>query len=317
MRFNLFSILAIVILITSCSRGTTDDQASDSLAAAADTTGAANTTALSKAEPSKPCGIEAVKLDGSEVDPVFEDSLKKYFTPEQIITLRKAKKQFDNIKTAEDMAAYYPCTLRAVTDIVNTQISVMTPTETSGDNSPDPSWRWFSDYYPGFSGSVECSECSYDMKISHEPLLEKAAQTSGNEDDIFFDLAETVYEGPYSIDASIFNSTGWYELVGCDFCDASLLGSNKRYTVLVKIERGAAARKYFGYEMDKFQEAATMAGEDHFYDTKQHVIDEINLMLKVNILTPEEKTGLNDLIQKINSGQVQVNCQENCEWPEY
>jgi hypothetical protein len=330
MRVFSLSIFLIAIFVVSCSPTKTDEQASaDTLQTAPDTMAMPQDPEVSddgepivgeqQEEPIKPSAIlEAIAIDESDNDPVYEDSLSKYFTPEQIIILKKAKKQFKYIKTVQQMADYYPSTLVTVTEIVNKQIHEITPTEYSGDDSPDTSWKWFGDYYPGFFGSVDCSECDYDLKTTFEPLLGKAKETEALEDDMFLELAGVVYGGSASLTSSITNSQGWYELVGCDFCAASLLGNGKRLEIVGRIEQAASARPYFGKQMDEFQEAATSESFDKFFGIKKDILYELNMMLKNKILTPEQKTRLDDLRQKVVKGEVEVECgSKACNWPEY
>jgi hypothetical protein len=322
MRLILTSIIAIAFFVTSCAPPKTDELAQvDSLQLALDTlaTPEDTTTEQGQTEPAKiSAALEQIAIDDSVVDPVYEDSLSKYFTPDQIVILKKAKIQFDNIKSVADMAAYYPSTLITVSDIVNTQIREITPTETSGDDSPDASWKWFGEYYPGFYGSVDCSECEYDIKTTFDVLAGKAKETPGLEDDMFLDLCDVVYGGGYSLTGSITNSEGWYQLVGCDFCAASMLGNGKRLEILGRIQEAAAAKAYFGAEMDRFQEAATSESFDKFFLMKKDIISELNAMLKSKILTPEQKTSLDELRTKVMKGEVEVECgTKDCKWPEY
>jgi len=319
MRLFLTSVLAIALCIMSCSPATTDEQASADTLQGPPIDSVLSPNAVAKDEISSGHSpLDEIAIDDGDADPVFEDSLSKYFTPDQIVILKKAREQFNGIKTVQQMANYYPSTLLVVTEIVNKQIGEITPTETSGDDSPDASWKWFGDYYPGFYGSVDCSECEYDIKTTFGPLKEKAQQTPGNEDDMFFDLCEVAYGGSSSLIASISNSEGWYQLVGCDFCAASLLGNGKRLEILGRLEEASGARQYFGELMDDFQEAATSESYDKFFGMKKDILNELNTMLTSKILTAEQKARLTELRQKVQSGAVEVECgTKDCKWPEY
>lgn len=314
--------VAVCFALSSCATQTSETANEDT-----DTTAlaAVDTTATTEEVVEEGGPIEewepSEELVQSANDTLSEDELfNKYFTPEQIPIVKAARKQFDDIATAADFAAYFPDKLLEITEIVDKQIDTVTPTETSGDDSRGPEWDWFWAYYPGFYGSVECSECSYASKISIEVLTEKTSRTPEPEDDQYLDLVGKVYGGAFSLSGTIENTGGWYELAGCDFCAASLLGSGKRYEILLAIEGASAnVRKYWQKEIEIYQEAAVQIGEDKFINTKEQVLAELNNMLKSKILTISHRTALTEFKRKITDGELKdFECQaKDCNWPEY
>jgi len=303
MRLYPIVVISITTLL-SCSPQTSEEQSSiDSLRKTEDTTAVAD--------------VVAVQQTKISIDPVYEDSLKRFFTPEQLDLIKKARIQFNNIKTSTDMAEYFRNTINKVTDILNKQVDVITPTETSGDNSPAASWSWFSDYYPGFSGSADCSECSFTMKTGLGELQEKASATEGMEDDAFFDLCNSVYGGGY---VELFNVGWWYELIGCDFCAASIFGNGQRLEILRKIEKiDGNTKAMFAPEIEHFQEAATSeAFPERYAKSKKEILDELNAILEISILTSTQRDRLMSLKKDIEADKPQFDCNtRDCEWPSY
>lgn len=319
--FGATCILAIIFLVR-CTPAKTEEQNSDSTQVQSDSLPvtvdslvqdppAVNTTS----------SLDTISIADVPPDSLYsDDSLSRYFTPEQIVTLKQARKQFKNIRSAADVAGYFPATLKTVSDILNTQINKITPTETSGDDSPNATWEWFPNYFPGIYGSVDCSECSYEAHIDLSPLVQKVSATPEKEDDLFFDLTQSVYGGTPTIDGSIENSGGYYELVGCDFCAASLLGSGKRVEILQKLALAASARPLFGAQMDRYLEVALGVQEDRFYYPKKDVLTELDKMMRSVVITDAQRASLSEFRKRLASGggDYQFGCgTADCKWPEY
>lgn len=307
------------ILVTRCTpRAATHEQLADSTHIDADTMRMRSDSIQSVTPTPSDTPQDTIQLTelGPEYnDPTWDDSLKKYFTQVQIVRIKLAKEQFQKIATAQDLARFYRITLPALATIMDAQINVITPTESSGDDSPAPHWAWFPNYFPVLSSDVLCSECSYGPMIELKPIQAKAAATPGREDDLFFDLANIVYSGRYQANSSIYNADGWFVLVNCDLCAASTLGSGKRVDMLNAIERASPARAIFGQEIDRILDAVLMVHDDHYYYDQATTLAELDKMLASPLLTAEQKTKLQDYRKEIIAKSSFGCSAGNCEWP--
>jgi len=307
-----------IVMICCTPRPATHEQIADSTHVDADTVRMRSDSIQSITPTPTETPVDTIQITelGPEYnDPEWDDSLKKYFTPVQVVRIKLAKEQFQKIATVSDLARFYRITLPAVATIMETQINAITPTESSGDNSPAPHWAWFPQYFAVLSSDVLCSECSYSPMVELKPIQAKAAATPGKEDDLFFDLANIVYSGRYEAHSSIYNADGWSVLVDCDLCAASTLGSGKRVDMLNAIERAASAHVIFGQEMDAILNAVLMVHDNYYYYDKETVLVELDKMLASRILTAEQKTTLQNYRKEIIAKSF-FNCSAgNCEWP--
>lgn len=214
----------------------------------------------------------------------WDEQLNTNFTPEQGSFMRQARLEFCDIGTAAQLAAFYFNTMDSVVEVVNKQIALITPTETSGDDSPDATWSWLPSFFPVYYGSVDCSECTYDTKISMGPFVEKAKATPEPEDDLFFEAAALMPDN-------------WYTLEGCDFCAASNMGDGIRVQILDALASANAARPAFGKKMDEFLAHATSTDtfDNTFSRTKEEVLKELDAMIKHRVITTEQKNALKEL----------------------
>jgi len=58
--------------------------------------------------------------------------------------------------------------------------------------------------------------------------------------------------------------------------------------------------------------------DERFSNSKKDIVDEIDAMLKVSIVTAEQKKELISLKALVQGGSVQLECATKaCEWPEY
>jgi hypothetical protein len=244
----------------------------------------------------------------------WDDSLKKYFTPPQIIKIKKARADFYQIKTASELAYFYHVTLDTVRQIVDSRIPVFDNVEYSGDNSPDIHWAWFDDYFVSIKCDVLCSQCDYSAFINLVPLAAKAKETPEKEDDMFFELgleaygpdSEVVHDGYGSIND---NQGNWTAMFLCDVCIVNMIGSGYHSKIIKRLEETSSARKYFKDEIDNYLTTSLNVNDQRFYHKKEDVIAEIDLMLTSPLLNEKQKTGLNETREKLNTSEkLQFEC---------
>lgn len=236
-----------------------------------------------------------------DYDPTYDDSLKKYFTEEQTIIIKKAITEHESIRTAPELARFYMVTLPRIAEIVNKQIGVSHPDLYSGDDSPSAQWGWFEQYFPWITFGVLCSECSYEAITGFGDLPALAGQTEEQEDDLFFDLAQYVYKGSYDgRGTDLAGEGGWYSLQGCHFCNTSMVGSGQYKGVLDRLEKAAPAQALFGSVMDIYRGFALDVKYDHYSKSKTDVLSEIKQMLKCKI-TADERTALKATLDQLSS----------------
>jgi hypothetical protein len=256
---------------------------------------------------------------------VWDDSLKKYFTPAQVVKIKQASSEFRQIKTAADLAKFYQVALDTVRNIVDKRIMLLDPMEYSGDNRPDVHWKWFNSYFPVLKGAVLCSECDYSAHINVVPLMEKAKQTAEKEDDLFFDLALATYAYGIKAPIEVYDGKGgpgdnqgeWETNIGCDVCFANMLGSGYYSMIIQKLDAAASARSLFGKVMDHYLDfTVTNVISDHYYHDKAKVLNEADQLLKSTSLSKEQREKLTQARGKINAGEgIQFGCgSEECTW---
>lgn len=273
----------------------------DSLQARADTVTSQAEVVTQEPEPDEPFVPEP--------DLTWDDSLNKYFTEEQIFTVKKAQVEYESIQTASELAHFYMITLPDVADIVNKQIGVSDPDVYSGDNSPGAHWNWFADYFPCIAFDVLCSECSFEAITTFGSLPALAGKTPEPEDDLFFELAQYVYEDYDGRGRDMAGQGGWYKLEGCHFCSASQVGSGQYKGVLERLEKAAPAQALFGKVMDTYRSSALTLGDEFYSLPKAAVLTEIKQVLKCR-LTAEEEKEVKDLLARLS--KATPNAQFDC-----
>lgn len=324
---RLIVILILIIVLASCSTvsKTEDEKSSDSLVAENPTSAQAAAESVEGDTTTLPEDyvpehmIPPDEVYDAEADTLFDEQLSKFFSEEQILKLKQSLAAFHDISDASSLAAYYIHTIPQVCEIINKQIAEHTPTM-SGDNSPEATWSWLLDYYPGIYLSVDCGECEYSAKNEISPLIELAKKTEGDEDDVFLDLAATVYGGTiYNRTGLISNSGGWYTLEGCHFCNASTLGDGKRIEIIRKLETASSSRRLFESEMDQFLTAVLQVKDDRYLYSKQKVLTEIDQVLASKILSDKQRIELTNERDNV-SNYSEFDCGKEgnkCTWPEF
>ena len=243
----------------------------------------------------------------------YEDSLLRYFTPEQVPVVKQARAEFNQLKTSAEMAHYYFTTLPVILDILYKQIQVSDPNVYSGDDAPSKHWQWFESYYPTVYFSVNCSECSYEPYAAISRIAEKADSTMGKDDEAFFALA-------------FLGEQDSYKLVDCDFCAASTLGEGRNSEMLKLIEQTGTAQTLFSNKIREYRAEALSVNSDFYYYDKKKVLAEVDLMLKSKILTAEERATLKEFRDSVaadKAGQFGCGTTTGCDWgntegaPEY
>jgi hypothetical protein len=269
----------------------------------------------------------------------WEDSLKKYFEPEQIVKIKQARKQFDEIKTAADLAAFYFVTLDTVKTMVNEQISfaqyTMMPRRSEYEYENmlgiDERWSWFHDYFPSIKCALLCGLCPYHAHTDLLPLMEKAKHTPEKEDDLFFELAMVTYRSENS-KGVVYDGLGeygeglngsgdslgqWGVTLSCDRCMASTLGGGYYYRIVQSVEKAASARKLFGVAIDRYLTfTLSVIYNLHFYHPKVKVLSEIDKILASPVLKQEQKKQLRADRERINTEtEIKFGCGTiKCEW---
>jgi len=290
------AVCFILLILIAC----TGPKSSDETSLASDSLADDSTQSVSSDAQIEQVAEEPVEEETTQ----WDEAMQKCFTPEQIVTVKKAKSEFKNLKTSEEMAHYYNTTMQDIFKLVNDRIAVTNPELYSGDDSPSKQWSWFAEYYPAVKLSVDCSECMYEPSADVRQLIHAASNTKGNEDEIFFDLVD-------------IGSTPSYELVACDFCAASTLGDNRSSKMLSLVERATPANALFGEQISYYRRSALGVAGNYFFYDKPKVLSEIDLMLKSKILTAEERTTLKETRDQLasNETKVQFNCgTAECDW---
>lgn len=243
----------------------------------------------------------------------YEDSLLKYFTPEQVPVVKQARAEFNQLKTSAEMAHYYFTTLPVILDMLYKQIQVSDPDVYSGDDAPSKHWQWFETYYPTVYFSVNCSECSYDPYAAISRMAEKADSTAGTDDEAFFALAS-------------LGEQDSYRLIDCHFCAASTLGDGRNNEMLRLVEQTGTAQTLFSNKISEYRAEALSVSSDFYYYDRKKVLAEVDLMLKSKILTAEERAALKEFRDSVaadNAGQFGCGTTTGCDWgntegaPEY
>lgn len=274
-----------------------------------------DTVALAAEEPPVEEGGPIDEYEPSEPT-AGEDDLSAHFTASQVAEIQNAKNEFDEIRSASDLAHFYMVTLPAVVATVNKRIQETFPDLGAGDDRPRAEWEWFGNYFPGVGFDVLCGECSYEAMIMLDDVADKAGQTPEPEDDMFFELATSIYGRSYDgLGGSVGNAGGWYTLVNCDFCAASLVGSGQFFRVLEQLEKARPAYPLFGSVMDNYRRSALAIEDTHYYHDKPRVVDELVKMLNSKLLTTEEKSAVREVCDRIRGkkSDSQFNCGEgNC-----
>jgi hypothetical protein len=292
--------ISLAILLNGCSGSKPNDTlAADSLST--------DTTALTDVGPigTNPVDLGDYKPGADAQKPTpWDDSLKKYFEPDQVVTVKNAVAEYNDVKSAADFARYYLKTSGSILNLVGERIRVSDPDVYSGDDSPKRHWAWFEQYYPAIYLSVDCGECSYDPKLSIDKLKKKASQTQGNEDDLFVDVMQLA-------------ESDSYQLLGCDFCAADVLGDGRYIGILHALEKATPAQALFGSKMNDYRARTLYVETGNYVNSKAMVLAELDKMLAVKILTAEEQKNLKASRDKLASGEykAQFNCgTEECTW---
>lgn len=232
-----------------------------------------------------------------EGDTVWNDSLQKYFTSDEIVILKQAHAEYENISRESDLAIFYNSTIHGVCEIITKQLAINEPAE--GNPFPDEKWRWLFEYMPCLTVELLCMDCSYVSVIDTRKLLELAKTTPEPEDDLFFELVVMVHPKVLTKLQWLEYTSGLYTVSGCDLCEASTLGDGRRTQILSKIIAAAPSRKWFDYEMDELLESIIRINRSDYLYSKEKVLAEIADMLESPLLNQEQKSQINEEIVQL------------------
>jgi hypothetical protein len=242
--------------------------------------------------------------------------LKEFFTEEQILQLKAVEKEFNAIKTAENLATFYQKTLPEVVLLVNKKINQYDPETSTAETSSFEKWAWFTDFMPYIHVNLFCSECGTEAYIVVNPLRDKAEITDTKADDLFFDALLTAYQGEQKELVCDKKPNNWVYLVNCDLCGADILGNNKHLNTLKALMKAQKESTLFEEDLNELRKQAMPYQVTNYYYPKEKVLKELEAIIALEGLTGKEKESLKNIRYLINTSKdVQFDCQTgNCQF---
>lgn len=250
------------------------------------------------------------------------DSLNAWLFEEDVKLLNQAVKDFENIKTATELADFYNNTVPKIQQVIYGALQISNPEVMyAGDDAPVESWKFLRDYMPFIGVELMCSECDAEPLTNIYPFIEKAEETSDSTDDMFFKTLKLIfyedyYDGDFLWDGG-GNSGNWKTMDGCDFCSYSNLGNRQIYQILEALVNVQKATKLFDKRINELKSNAFLHLSDyHYAGTHEDVLAELNDIAKLE-LTEEGKKEVDDALKflKEKKNDIQYNCENgNCEY---
>lgn len=245
----------------------------------------------------------------------FQEELAASFTNEQLTMLKNVETEFKQIKNAKDLANFYRQSLPDLVSLINKKVKKYDPEASNTENMVNK-WRWISDYLPYITVETMCADCEAETYIVINPLRDKAEITPEIDDNLFFDALLATYQQEKQLDKVIIqpNAT-WVVKVGCESCNADILGSGKHVKTLKILEK-AKQTTVFLPEVEQLWIETTPKVSNNYYYAKEEVLDELEQILTTVNLSNREKERLKNIRYLLNTNKTtQFDCQKgNCQF---
>jgi len=245
----------------------------------------------------------------------FPENLKKYLTVKQIDSFELAAKQYNNIKTSADLAAFYIQTLPKILDFIRQGIQKSNPYNPS--EVSDNVWYSFRDYMPFIMVDAFSSESDEIWPVVNLfPLYKLAKQTTESDDDIYFKLAIEMYGVNVDKDSLIYENLDvtWATMDFENMIHSSNLGENIIYKLLKLSEQSLNAGKAFEAKTYNCRDLFLPNKELFYRVSKNQALAEIDKILKdCKLNDKERKQILETQLDIKTNAKIQFNCKDgNC-----
>ncbi|MFY7788648.1 MAG: hypothetical protein ACOVQA_12330 [Thermoflexibacteraceae bacterium] len=245
----------------------------------------------------------------------FDEQLAASFNNEQLAELKNIETTFRQIKTAKDLANFYRQTVPSLIELLNKKVKKYDPEASSNENMVNK-WRWIADYMPYVTVETVCADCEAEAYMVINPLRDKAEITAENDDNLFFEALATAYQLDNQPDKVVLKpNMTWIAKVGCDVCNADILGSGKHVKTLKVLEK-AKATTVFLPEVEQLWIETMPNVANNYYYAKEEVLDELEQILTTVTLSNREKERLKNIRYLLSTNKTtQFDCQKgNCQF---
>lgn len=247
----------------------------------------------------------------------LSDSVNAWLFASDVTLLVEAAEDFDNIKTAKQLADFYNNTINDIAKAVYGGISISNPEVIfAGDYAPVETWSFLHNYLPFVGVDLMCSECDAEVMADLFPLQAKAYETADTIDETFFNLLIDIYasgecEGDRQWEGG-GNSGNWHTMDGCDFCSYSNLGTYQIYYILKQIIAIQKATNLFDEKLNSLK-TLTLSYTDsyHYAGSMSDVIAELE-DIKTLELSEQDIQKIDNVRAFIDAtaNEIQFNCQD-------